>query len=175
MTQFKIFNMVKLLNPALWMALIAIATPSAIAFPITAPFFESAAQPAEITKLVSATKTSAPRPRLTDLAVLQNAFRNQVSNIQVLVLGRVISILPDDTNGDRHQRFIVRLSNSQTLLIAHNIDIAPRVSGLRVGDQVYVYGEYEWNSQGGVIHWTHHDPNGQRMGGWIQLNGTVFR
>ncbi|MDX2215672.1 MAG: DUF3465 domain-containing protein [Oculatellaceae cyanobacterium bins.114] len=131
--------------------------------------------PMAIAHLLSSPKTALPRPRLTDLAILENAFRNQVSNIQVLVLGRVISILPDDNDGDRHQRFIVRLANSQTLMVAHNIDIAPRVSGLRVGDQVYVYGEYEWNSQGGVIHWTHHDPNRRHVDGWIQRNGTMFR
>ncbi|HEY9643283.1 MAG TPA: DUF3465 domain-containing protein [Coleofasciculaceae cyanobacterium] len=112
---------------------------------------------------------------LTDLTVLENAFHQRISNVQVLVLGKVIAVLPDDTNGDRHQRFIVKLSNSQTLLVAHNIDIAPRVDGLRVGDELYIYGEYDWNSQGGVIHWTHHDPNGSHVDGWIERNGQVFQ
>jgi Protein of unknown function (DUF3465) len=112
---------------------------------------------------------------LTDLAILRNAFRRRISNVQVLVRGRVIAVLSDDTNGDRHQRFIVRLANSQTLLVAHNIDIAPRVNGLRVGDQLYIYGEYDWNRQGGVIHWTHHDPNGKHVAGWIKRNGQVFQ
>jgi hypothetical protein len=115
------------------------------------------------------------RYQLTDVAVLQNAYRNQVSNIQVLIQGRVVSLLSDDNNGSRHQRFIVQLSNSQTLLVAHNIDIAPRVNGLRVGDQLYIYGEYEWNSQGGVIHWTHRDPNRRHVDGWIDRNGVIFR
>jgi hypothetical protein len=123
----------------------------------------------------SSSKYRLQKYSLTDLAILENAFHNQVSNVQVLVLGRVVSVLPDDTNGDRHQRFIVKLSNSQTLLVAHNIDIAPRVDGLRVGDQLYIYGEYDWNSQGGVIHWTHHDPNGSHVDGWIERNGQVFQ
>jgi Protein of unknown function (DUF3465) len=121
------------------------------------------------------TKGSASRYQLTDLAVLQNAYRNRASNIQVLIQGRVVSVLSDDNNGSRHQRFVVALANSQTLLIAHNIDIAPRVSGLRVGDQLYIYGEYEWNSQGGVLHWTHHDPNRRHVDGWIERNGVIFQ
>ncbi|MGB3494667.1 MAG: DUF3465 domain-containing protein [Elainellaceae cyanobacterium] len=112
---------------------------------------------------------------LTSLATLERAYSNRVSNLQVLVQGRVVSILPDDNDGDRHQRFILRLANSQTLLVAHNIDVAPRVAGLQVGDSVYVYGEYEWNDRGGVIHWTHHDPNGRHVGGWIDRNGAVYR
>jgi hypothetical protein len=123
----------------------------------------------------STLKTSATRYRLTNLAVLRNAFNNRASNIQVLVMGRVTAVLSDDNNGSRHQRFIVQLQNSQTLLVAHNIDIAPRVSGLRVGDTLYIYGEYEWSEQGGVIHWTHHDPSRRHIDGWIDRNGTIFR
>jgi hypothetical protein len=130
---------------------------------------------AELTHPSAGLKGGTPKYPLTDLSILQNAFNQRSSNLQVLVLGQVISILSDDTNGDRHQRFIVRLGNSQTLLISHNIDIAPRVDGLRVGDSVYIYGEYEWNSQGGVIHWTHRDPNGGHVDGWIERNGIVFQ
>ena len=135
----------------------------------------SETQHLQVADSFSASKTSSTRRQLTNLRVLENAFSNRVSNVQVLVFGRVISVLSDDTNGDRHQRFVVQLSNSQTLLVAHNVDIAPRVSNLRVGDQLYIYGEYEWNSQGGVIHWTHHDPNGRHVNGWIEKNGVVFQ
>lgn len=111
----------------------------------------------------------------TNSAVIERAFRNGTRDLQVLVLGRVVSILPDDTRGDRHQRFIIELDNGLTLLVAHNIDLAPRIDALRVGDTVQVYGEYEWNERGGVIHWTHHDPNGQHVDGWIEHNGRRFQ
>jgi hypothetical protein len=39
--------------------------------------------------------------------------------------GTVITVLTDDNDGSRHQRFILKLRSGQTLLIAHNIDIAP--------------------------------------------------
>ena len=90
---------------------------------------------------------------------IERAFENNQSNIQVGGSGKVIKILPDDTQGSRHQKFIIELNSGQTLLIAHNIDIAPRISNLNVGDHINFYGEYEWNSKGGVVHWTHHDPS----------------
>ncbi len=105
---------------------------------------------------------------------LAAAFANQTSNVQVEAEGTVVKVLPDDNEGSRHQRFIVRLPSGQTILIAHNIDLAPRVSSLREGDSVAFRGEYEWNAKGGVVHWTHHDPGGRHRGGWIKHNGRVF-
>lgn len=93
---------------------------------------------------------------------------------QVRGTGTVSRLLPDDNDGSRHQRFILQLSSGQTLLIAHNIDLAPRVSSLREGDTVSFYGEYEPNDQGGVIHWTHHDPRGSHPGGWIEHKGRRY-
>ncbi|HXQ73121.1 MAG TPA: DUF3465 domain-containing protein [Pyrinomonadaceae bacterium] len=87
----------------------------------------------------------------------------------------MISLLPDDQKGSRHQRFIVKLASGQTLLIAHNIDIAPRISGLAVGDSVRFYGEYVWNEKGGTIHWTHHDPRGRHVAGWVVHNGKTYQ
>jgi hypothetical protein len=88
--------------------------------------------------------------------------------------GTVTRILSDDTDGSRHQRFILRIASGRTLLIAHNIDLAPRIGSLRTGDTVAFYGEYEWNDKGGVIHWTHHDPQGHHVGGWLEHNGRRY-
>ena len=87
----------------------------------------------------------------------------------------VIRLLPDDNDGSRHQRFIVRLGSGQTILIAHNISLAPRIQSLTAGDVVEFNGVYEWNSQGGVIHWTHRDPAGRRQAGWLIYKGQTFQ
>lgn len=112
--------------------------------------------------------------RQDDRNVVEEAFRHQRSDITIEVTGQVERILKDDRDGSRHQRFVLRLSGSLTLLVAHNIDLAPRVP-LAVGDEVTVRGEYEWNPKGGVLHWTHHDPQQRRAGGWIQHRGQLYR
>jgi hypothetical protein len=107
--------------------------------------------------------------------LLKSAFENRQSNKQVGGSGVVVKILPDDLQGGRHQRFILRLSSGQTVLIAHNIDLAPRVDALREGETVEFFGEYEWNEKGGVVHWTHHDPAGRHKGGWLKHNGSTYQ
>jgi hypothetical protein len=89
--------------------------------------------------------------------------------------GTVSRILPDDNQGARHQKFIVTLASGHTVLIAHNIDIAPRIGNLRQGDQISFSGLYEWNEKGGVVHWTHHDPSGRHGGGYLQHNGMTYQ
>ena len=102
------------------------------------------------------------------------AFKAHQSDVQVVGQGEVFKILADDQDGRRHQKFLLRLANGQSLLIAHNIDLAPRLA-LQEGDTVDFQGEYEWNDRGGVVHWTHHDPSGRSEGGWLKLNGKVYR
>ena len=107
--------------------------------------------------------------------IIQQAFLNKKSGIQVQGKGVVIKLLSDDLVGGRHQRFILRLASSQTLLIVHNIDIAPRLPGLKVGETVAFYGQYEWNSQGGIVHWTHHDPAKKHISGWLKYNNKYYQ
>jgi len=106
---------------------------------------------------------------------LISAFENQQSDVQVSGTGTVVRTLADDTQGSRHQRFILRISPNPTILVAHNIDLAPRINALNQGDTVSFYGEYEWNSQGGVLHWTHHDPGGRHQDGWLKHNGRTYQ
>ena len=80
--------------------------------------------------------------------------------------GFVTRLLPYDPDGSRHQRFVLQLPNRQTLLIAHNIELAKRVP-LGMGDRIQFRGMYGWNDLGGLVHWTHHDPHGIEDGGWI--------
>ncbi|WP_110458554.1 DUF3465 domain-containing protein [Shewanella algidipiscicola] len=108
-------------------------------------------------------------------ALLQQAYESQQSDIQVQGEGIVSRVLADDDKGSRHQRFILRLDNRQSILIAHNIDIAPRIPNLTMGDTVQFYGEYEWNKKGGVIHWTHKDPNNRHPHGWLKHKGIKYQ
>lgn len=106
---------------------------------------------------------------------LQNAYDNKQSNVQIGGQGKVVKVLPDDRKGSQHQKFILKVPTGQKLLIAHNIDLAAKIKTLRKGDSVEFYGEYEWNSKGGIIHWTHHDPRGRHEDGWLKHNGVTYQ
>jgi hypothetical protein len=96
------------------------------------------------------------------------------SGSQVKGSGTVVRVLSDDNDGSRHQRFILKLSSGRTVLIAHNIDLAPRVRSISSGDTVSFFGQFESNEQGGVIHWTHDDPRGRHVGGWLEHDGNRY-
>lgn len=122
-------------------------------------------------------------PELTDAAntagggdaQVAQLFAEERSGDVIESSGRVVAVLPDDDRGSRHQRFLLELESGMTLLVAHNIDLAPRIPGIRKGDRVAFRGQYEWNPKGGVVHWTHHDPDGRRPGGWLSHDGETYR
>jgi Protein of unknown function (DUF3465) len=105
----------------------------------------------------------------------RKAFDEHKSGVQITGDGVVSKLLSDDTDGRRHQRFILTLESGQTLLVAHNIDLAPRLEPLKSGDAVAFNGVYEWNAKGGVIHWTHRDPSGQHEPGWLKHAGRTYQ
>ena len=79
---------------------------------------------------------------------IARAFVAQRSGVQVASDGVVERLLPDDNTCSRHQRFILRLDSGHHVLVAHNIDPAPRLRALKPGD----------------------DPNGCHSAGWLTHN-----
>ena len=106
---------------------------------------------------------------------IEKLFLEHRSGVMVEAEGTVEKLFSDDLKGSRHQRFLVRLDSGHTVLISHNIDLAPRVDALRAGDPIAFRGEYEWNDKGGVVHWTHHDPDGRHPGGWLRHEDRTYR
>lgn len=121
---------------------------------------------------VTQPRTSAQQAGIQEIV---DAYKNTDSDFFTEARAQVVKILRDDTEGSQHQRFIVKVAPNHTVLVSHNIDLAPRVAGIKVGDWVSFRGEYVWNNKGGVIHWTHHDPRGRREGGWIEHDGQVYK
>ena len=63
-------------------------------------------------------------------------------------------------------------SKALTIRIEDNVSITGPIP-LAKGEPVTLQGVYECND--GVIHWTHHDPRGRHMGGYIQAGGKIYR
>ncbi len=106
-------------------------------------------------------------------AAIEQAFRSKKSKQQVTGRGVVAQLLKDDHKGARHQKFLLKLNQEQTLLFAHNIDLAPRIP-LNVGDEISFCGEYVYHPKGGIIHWTHHAPKQDHPGGWVMHQGRIY-
>ena len=108
-------------------------------------------------------------------AAVQSDFAEHRSKVEVTADGQVTRVLTDEHGPEgTHQRFIVQLTGlTQTVLVDNNVDIGRRAP-VAVGDTVTVHGEYVWNDQGGLIHFTHHDPEHTHEGGWIDVKGVRY-
>ncbi|MDB2705746.1 DUF3465 domain-containing protein [Pseudomonadota bacterium] len=112
---------------------------------------------------------------ISETPSFEQVYQQQQSNVQIELSATVKKLLSDDNNGRRHQRFIIQLASGHTLLVAHNIDLAAPIDTLKVGDKLSLFGEYEWNEKGGVLHWTHHDPAHRHVDGWIRHQGSQYQ
>ena len=136
--------------------------------------FQKPAEPSAPARAPSAQVQTANPGASTGQAVeqIRQASRNPDAKFWTTIQGKVVKLLKDDRDGSQHQRFLVEIAPDITLLVAHNIDLAPRIPVVQ-GDAVTIKGEYVWNNRGGVLHWTHHDPKG-RKGGWVEVAGKRY-
>jgi len=120
--------------------------------------------------------SSACAPATSDNAAVERDYAEKRSTVEVTAEGAVTRVLADESGpSGLHQRFIIRLAGStQTVLVENNVTIGQRAP-IFVGDDVMVHGEYVWNDQGGLIHFTHHDPAPAHEGGWIELKGVRYQ
>jgi len=114
-------------------------------------------------------------PGITGDSDIEQAIQQRRTHVQITVMATVKKTLSDDNEGSRHQRFLVALPSGNTILVAHNIDLAERVPDLQPGATIELYGEYIWNDRGGVMHWTHHDPSGRHVAGWIKYHNRLYQ
>ncbi|MEL6797471.1 MAG: DUF3465 domain-containing protein, partial [Planctomycetota bacterium] len=122
--------------------------------------------PRDKTETATGTTTS-------DESAIRALIDSRTSGEMVELEAEIVKLLPDDNEGSRHQLFLLALETGGTVLVSHNIDLAPYVP-VEEGDRVLVSGQYEWNEKGGVLHWTHHDPKKWREGGWIEHAGVRY-
>lgn len=95
--------------------------------------------------------------------------------------GTVTEILPDDTSGLKHEKFMFKLTdgldgkyNGTVVLVAHDIDRAPYVP-IKVGDTLEIKGDFLADTTPDkVLHWTHHDEKHKHPDGYIKLNGKIY-
>lgn len=110
---------------------------------------------------------------------VRDLYSAKRSDAWVETTGRVVKLLPDDTdtsdNSDKHQKFLLLVPGDITVLVAHNISTAPRVP-VRPGDNITLRGEYEYTDKGGTIHFTHKPKYNSRnaQSGYIEFKGQRY-
>lgn len=104
---------------------------------------------------------------------VQDAYHAHQSGMMAEVTGTVARILLDDKDDLRNQKFIIRLTNGQVLLVIHDQVTSGRVP-VSINDTVLVRGEYQWSETGGILQFTHRDYSTRRMHGWIEHQGERY-
>lgn len=104
---------------------------------------------------------------------LDELFKQEKTLIWVEGTGKVVRILADDTDGDKHQKFLMKNSDGHEVMVAHNIDLSPRAQ-VKEGDTISYRGEYIWTDRGGKVHFTHKPKYGGFRGGWIEVGGKRY-
>jgi len=94
------------------------------------------------------------------------------SSAEVVASGTVAKLLGTHTSATgEHEGFAMRYK-AMTVRVEDNVRITGPIP-LTKGEAISLQGVYECND--GVIHWTHHDPRGRHMGGYIQAGGKTYR
>lgn len=94
------------------------------------------------------------------------------SSVAVVASGTVAQLLGTYSSPTgQHEGFTLR-SKAMTIRIEDNVSITGPIP-LSKGEPVTLQGQYECND--GVIHWTHRDPRGRHIGGYIEAGGKIYR
>lgn len=70
-----------------------------------------------------------------------------------------------------HEGFLIS-SSGVRILVEDNADITGPIP-LRSGERIRLQGQFECDD--GVIHWTHRDPSGRHIAGYVEANGKYYR
>jgi hypothetical protein len=119
----------------------------------------------------------ASHPEAPDNALVCRAFAAQASRQEVLARGKIVALLgTQEGPSGNHEGFLLKLDGDCDLLlrVETNVDLTGPVP-LERGETVEVKGEYEFEPLGGVVHWTHHDPAGRHIDGYVLAAGKLYQ
>jgi hypothetical protein len=119
----------------------------------------------------------AGKPEQPDDGRICSLYAQGASHVEVLAEGTVVALMGTSSgrSGD-HEGFLLKLNKQCDLLL--RIEVNTSITGpvpLRPGESVEIKGEYDTDSTGGVIHWTHHDPEGRHVNGYLIAAGKTYR
>ncbi|GAC1328213.1 MAG: hypothetical protein NVS2B16_00330 [Chloroflexota bacterium] len=114
----------------------------------------------------------AEREATVACAQAATAWTRHESRTWITVTARVVRLLPETYGRYEHQRFVVHCTSGRSILVTNDVSIGTRAP-IAAGATVTVHGEYIWNRQGGLVHFTHHSDSGG-PGGWILYRHKLY-
>jgi hypothetical protein len=103
-------------------------------------------------------------------------YASGTSDAEVVAQGTVLGVLGTHNGpSGEHEGFLLKLTQQCDLMlrVETNVDITGPVP-LRAGETVTVKGQFEDDPGGGVIHWTHRDPSGRHVAGYVLAGGKYY-
>jgi len=119
----------------------------------------------------------AGKPEQPDNAHICELYASGAGGAEVIGQGTVAAAL-GTSNGPsgEHEGFLLKLHGQCDLLL--RVETNTGITGpvpLHAGENVVVKGQYEDDATGGVIHWTHHDPAGRHVAGYVIAAGKIYQ
>ncbi|WP_193755572.1 DUF3465 domain-containing protein [Psychromonas sp. psych-6C06] len=102
-------------------------------------------------------------------------YKQQRGGVLVTSVGRITKILDNQQTPYVSQRILIRLSSGRKILIQHNLNEAPAVNNLAIGEMITFSGIYNWNSQGGMINATHQIADLPQRSGWLKYQDITYQ
>lgn len=108
-----------------------------------------------------------------DMRGVMAACERGVAHAELHAFGTVRRVLGiQHGRSGSHLGFIFETNAPAQYRVEDNIDLTGYIP-LRAGEQIELQGQYECND--GVIHWTHRDPSGRHIAGFIKADGRTYR
>ena len=117
------------------------------------------------------------QPEKPNNAQICQLYAGQGSGVEVIATGTVARVLGDRRGpSGEHEGYLLQTDGDCDLLlrVETNEDLTGHVP-LHEGERVVVKGEYEFAPEGGVVHWTHRDPRGRHINGYVYAGGQYYR
>jgi hypothetical protein len=107
-----------------------------------------------------------------NIAQAMDACNRGARYVEVRDSGVVTRVLGErESESGLHEGFTVALRGTR-VRVEDNVDITGPIP-LRRGERITLQGQFECND--GVIHWTHHDPRGRHIAGYITVDGRTYQ
>ena len=115
----------------------------------------------------------------SDNGAVYDAWRAGRSHIEVVANGSVARMLGTRRGrSGNHEGFLLHLSGSAgrglTVRVEDNVDLTGPIP-LSEGQDVVVRGEYIFDQRGGIVHYTHRDPRGRHISGYVLVDGKFYQ